>query len=159
MSTPASVGRHPIHPILVALPIGLWVFSVVADLIFQLGWGRAIWKDVAFYTLGGGIVGALLAAIPGFIDFLSITDARARQVGITHMVANLIALVIFGVSFWLRWIDTVGLLPFGLSIFGLAALGVAGWFGGELVFVHSMGVKPPKESSRQTRSSSHRRIA
>jgi len=159
MSTPASIRRHPLHPILVALPIGLWVFSVVADLIFQLGWGRAIWKDVAFYTLGGGVVGALLAAVPGFIDFLSITDARARQVGVTHMVANLIALVIFGASFWLRWIDTVGVLPVACSIAGLVALGAAGWFGGELVFVHGMGVKPPKASSRQAGSSSQRRIA
>ena len=160
MSTPASVGRHPIHPILVALPIGLWVFSVVADLIFQLGWGRAVWKDVAFYSLGGGIVGALLAVIPGFIDFLSITDARARQVGVTHMVANLIALVIFGASFWLRWIDTIGFLPVGLSLFGLAALGVAGWFGGELVFVHNMGVTPPRAAARhQSAPVSQRRRA
>src|SRR6185295_12244994 len=87
MSTPASVGRHPIHPILVALPIGLWIFSVVADSFNKIGWGPAVWKDVACYTLAGGIVGALLAAIPGFIDFLSITEARARRTGIAHMVA------------------------------------------------------------------------
>jgi len=157
MSTPASVARHPIHPILVGLPIGLWVFSVVADLTFYVGWGGAIWKDVAFYTLGGGIVGALLAAVPGFIDFLSITDARARQVGITHMVANLIALAVFSASFWLRWIATVGFLPAGFSIVGLVVLGVAGWFGGELVFVHGVGVKPPREASRP--QSAKRRIA
>ena len=54
-----------------SLPIGLWVFSVVADLVFLFGWGAAVWKDVAFYTLNGGIVGALLAAVPGFIDFFS----------------------------------------------------------------------------------------
>jgi len=159
MSTPASIARHPIHPIVVALPIGLWVFSVAADLIFQFGWGATVWKDVAFYALGGGIVGALLAAIPGFIDFLSITDARARRAGVTHLVANLIALGLFAASFWLRWIDTVGFLPAALSIFGLAALSVAGWFGGELVFVHSMGVKPPRETSRSHSSTSQRRIA
>jgi uncharacterized membrane protein len=159
MSTPASVVRHPIHPILVALPIGLWVFSVVADLFFQFGWGRTVWKDVAFYTLGGGIVGALLAAIPGFIDFLSITDAKAKKAGIIHMVANLVALVIFGASFWLRWADTVGFLPAAFSIFGLVALGIAGWFGGELVFVHSMGVSSPQDAPRSRSSSSGRRVA
>jgi uncharacterized membrane protein len=159
MSAPASVARHPIHPILVNLPIGLWVFSVAADLMFQFGWDRTVWKDVAFYTLGGGIVGAIIAAVPGFIDFLSITDAKARRVGVSHLVANLIALVLFGASFWLRWIDTVGFLPAAVSIFGLAALSVAGWFGGELVFVHNMGVKPPREASRSQASSSQRRIA
>jgi uncharacterized membrane protein len=160
MSTPTSLARHPLHPILVALPIGLWVFSVVADLVFQLRWGAAVWKDVAFYTLGGGIVGALLAAVPGFIDFFSITDARAGRVALTHMAANLIALTIFVVSFWLRWIDVVGFLPAGLSIVALGALAVAGWYGGELVFVHGMGVKPPRQSSSERRgSSTHRRIA
>lgn len=159
MSTPASVARHPIHPILVSLPIGLWVFSVVADIVFQFGWGGPAWKNVAFYTLGGGIVGALLAAVPGFIDFFSITDAKAGRVGVIHMVANLIALVIFGASFWLRWIDTVGFLPAAFSIVGLVALSVAGWFGGELVFVHGMGVKPSKEASRSHASGSQRRIA
>jgi uncharacterized membrane protein len=159
MSTPASVARHPIHPILVSLPIGLWVFSVVADLVFQLGWGGPAWTAVAFYTLGGGIVGAVLAAVPGLIDFLSITDAKAWRVGVIHMVANLIALVIFGVSFWLRWVETAGFLPAGCSIVGFVVLGLAGWFGGELVFVHNMGVTPPKEASRPRASGSQRRIA
>ena len=65
MSTPASVARHPLHPILIPLPIGLWVFSLVADLVFLAGWGGATWKAVAWYTMGGGIVGAVLAAVPG----------------------------------------------------------------------------------------------
>jgi uncharacterized membrane protein len=159
MSTPTSLARHPIHPILVALPIGLWVFSVVADLVFLLGWGAAVWKDVAFYTLGGGIVGALLAAVPGFVDFFSITDARAGRVALTHMAANLIALAIFVVSFLLRWIDVAGFLAVGLSIVALCALAVAGWYGGELVLVHGMGVKPPRKSSSERGSSPHRRIA
>jgi uncharacterized membrane protein len=159
MSTPASVARHPIHPMLVSIPIGLWVFSVAADLIYHFGWGRAVWKDVAFYAIGGGIVGALLAAVPGFIDFLSITVARVRRIGLYHMAATLTAIGIFAVSFWLRWIGTLGFLPTGVSLAGLVVLGLAGWLGGELVFVHSMGVKPPKESSRQTRSGSQRRIA
>ena len=159
MSTPASIGRHPIHPILVALPIGLWVFSIVADIVFQLGWGPAVWKDVAYYTLAGGIVGALLAAIPGFIDFLSITEERARKTGIAHMIANLIALVVFGASFWLRSINTVGWLPVACSIAGLVAMGAAGWLGGELVYIHNMGVQPSKPAARHSKANSQRRIA
>ena len=157
MSTPASIARHPIHPILVAFPIGLWVFSVVADLIYQLGWGRATWSDVAFYSIGGGIVGALLAAVPGFIDFLSITDKRVRAIGIYHMVANLLAVAIFGVSFWLRWRGGAGVGPVAVSVVGLILLGFAGWLGGELVFVHSMGVKPPRAATRE--SSPRSRVA
>jgi uncharacterized membrane protein len=155
MSTPASIARHPIHPILVAFPIGLWVFSVAADLIYHLGWGRAVWADVAFYAVGAGIVGALLAAVPGFIDFLSITDARVRTIGLYHMVANLTAVLIFAVSFWLRWIGTVGFLPAGVGMIGLVVLAFGGWLGGELVFVHSMGVKPPRAASREQSSRRH----
>ena len=158
MSTPASIARHPIHPILVSLPIGLWVFSVAADLIFHLGFGGPMWRAVAFYSLGGGIVGAIAAAIPGFVDFLSITDARVRRVGLLHMLTNLLALALFAASFGLRWTGTLGLLPVWISAAALVGLGVAGWLGGELVFVHSMGVKPPT-AARQRSADSKRRVA
>ena len=149
MSTPASIARHPIHPILVGLPIGLWTFSVVADVIYALGWGGLNWKTMAFYCIGGGIVTALIAAVPGFIDFLSITDYRVWRVGIFHMSANLIAVVVYAISFGLRWGGNVGVLPFVVSIVGLILLGIAGWLGGELVFVHNMGVTPPRAAARQ----------
>ena len=65
MHTPASIAGHPIHPMLVPLPIGLWIFSFVCDLAFVFGSGAAVWSTVALYTMAGGIVGALLAAIAG----------------------------------------------------------------------------------------------
>jgi uncharacterized membrane protein len=158
MSTPASIAKHPIHPILVAFPIGLWVFSVIADLVVYFGGGGTAWKDVAFYTLGGGIVGAVLAAVPGFVDFLTITDRAARRTAIVHLVSNVTALVLFAVSYWLRWIGTVGFVPIAVSIVALLSVSVGGWFGGELVFKHNMGVTPPQETRAKT-SASHRRVA
>jgi uncharacterized membrane protein len=50
-TTPASFKGHPSHAILVAVPIGLWIFSIVSDLIFKFGFGGPVWSDVAFYTL------------------------------------------------------------------------------------------------------------
>lgn len=47
MASPASVAKHPIHPILVTIPIGLWIFALVSDLIFLFGGGNPVWKDVA----------------------------------------------------------------------------------------------------------------
>lgn len=143
MSTPASVARHPLHPILIPLPIGLWVFSLVADLVFLAGWGGATWKAVAWYTMAGGIVGAVLAAVPGLIDFFSITDRRAGRVALLHMICNGTALLLFVVSFVMRFRDPLGALPVVVAALGVATLGIGGWFGGELVFVHGMGVKPP----------------
>src|SRR5437868_10914439 len=89
MSSPASIKGHPLHPVLVAFPIGLWIFSIISDLIFKLGYGGPIWNDVAFYTLAGGIVGALVAALPGLIDLVSIENSKSKSIGIWHMVINL----------------------------------------------------------------------
>ncbi|HEY3303153.1 MAG TPA: DUF2231 domain-containing protein [Candidatus Binatia bacterium] len=144
MSTPASIAKHPIHPMLVAVPIGLWVFSLVADLIGAAGWRAESWNDVACYTMAGGVVGALLAAIPGFIDFLSISVPNDRRIGVYHMAVNLTAVAVFSLNLYLRLSSAPGaVFPIALSVFGVALLAVAGWLGGELVYVHGMGVEQP----------------
>ena len=141
METPASIAKHPIHPMLVALPIGLWVFSLVSDIIYRAGWGPAVWNDVAFYTMAGGIVSALIAAVPGLIDLLSLSG-RPKVIGIWHMCFNLIAVAIFALSLWLRTTNPPGaMLPFALSIVGVVLLGVSGWLGGELVYRHAVAVE------------------
>src|SRR5215831_19144151 len=99
MGAPASIKEHPIHPAIVGFPIGLWLFSLMADLIYRLGIGGVLWKTVAFYAMAAGIIGALIAAVPGFIDFMSISDRRVRQVGINHLTANLLATALFAISF------------------------------------------------------------
>ena len=140
MPTPASIRRHPIHPILVGIPIGLWVFAVVADLVY-LGCGGAAWKEVARYCIGGGIVGALLAAVPGLVDLTSISAGNVRKIALTHMTVNLIVVALFGLSLWLRTTDPLAGWPAAISGIGLLLLGFGGWLGGELVFVHGMGVE------------------
>ena len=79
MSTPASIARHPVHPILVTFPIGLWVFSLICDVIALFRAVDGLWNALAFYTMIGGVVGALLAAVPGFIDWRSLTTRRVQR--------------------------------------------------------------------------------
>ena len=144
MSTPASIRGHPIHPMLVALPIGLWVFSFAADIVFVAGWGGPVWRVIALYNLAAGVLGALLAAVPGLIDFFSITDRRVGKIALIHMSMNLLAVALFALSFGLRF-ATAGTLPLLISAAGLVSLAIAGWLGGELVYIHQMGVgKPPR---------------
>jgi uncharacterized membrane protein len=144
MSTPASIGRHPIHPMLVPLAIGLWVFSLVSDLVYRFGWGGEVWDVVAFYTLAGGIVGAILAAIPGFIDLLALPPGRVKKLAVAHMAVNLGAVVLFAVNFGLRLNAEPGApVPILLSVIGVAMIGVSGWLGGEMVYVHGVGVHVP----------------
>jgi len=125
---------------LVVFPIGLWVFSFICDLIFRLISHNPIWSDVALYCIGGGIVGAVLAAVPGLIDYLSLNDARAKRIGMFHLILNVSALLMFAFNFYLRLTDRVATPPVILSFITIIALGVSGWLGGELVYVHGVGV-------------------
>ena len=83
MRTPASIAKHPIHPMLVTVPIGLWIFSFVCDLTFVLGSGASLWYTLSFWTIIGGIAGAVLAAVPGTIDMLSLKGAT-KKIALTH---------------------------------------------------------------------------
>src|SRR5688572_30668513 len=106
--TPASLGPHPIHPMLIVLPLGLWVFSFVCDVIYRWFDPRPLWDTVAYYTMLGGIGGAVLAAVPGFIDWLSLTPgSRSKRIGTFHMILNVAALVLYGVNAGWRTEETV----------------------------------------------------
>ncbi len=140
MSTRASVRNHPIHPMLVVLPLGLWVFAVICYAIYLLS-AAAVWRTVSLYTMGGGVVGGVIAAIPGTIDFLSLPKSRVQTIALSHMISNTVALTIFLIAlvlaiFWQGHQVT----PFILSLFGLLAVGTGGWLGGSLVYEHGVGV-------------------
>src|SRR5256886_10787019 len=147
-TTPASFKGHPSHPILVVFPIGLWVLSLISDLIYKFGYGGAVWNDVAFYTLAGGIVGALVAALPGLIDLLSIQDPKSKSIGIYHMIVNLLAVALYCVNFWLRMQRAPGdNLPIILSVIGVVFITISGLLVGELVYVRGVAVKQPPDES------------
>jgi uncharacterized membrane protein len=146
MASPASIGGHPIHPMLIPFPIALWAFSLIADVIY-LWRGNPAWRDwIAFYTLLAGTIGAALAAVFGIIDWLSIKDREVKKVADWHARLNVIALLIFAASFYLRTTSGAGLvggsytIPFVLSVVGVILITISGWLGGELVFRHGVAV-------------------
>src|SRR5215216_891504 len=121
MRTPASIAGHPIHVMLVSLPIGLWVFSLICDVILLTGRNPDLWFTVAYITMAGGIVGALLAAIFGLIDLLSLPHGHTRNVALTHMAINLGIVALFGVNLWLRTGELQTMTgPLILSVVGIA---------------------------------------
>jgi uncharacterized membrane protein len=146
MTTRVTVAGHPLHPMLVTLPIGLWVFSLVCDFVFA-STGDMAWQTTAYLTLGGGIIGALLAAGPGLLDLLGLHERRERRTGIVHMILNLAIVAIQVINFWMRSDPNYATsrLPVWISVIAVAALIVSGWLGGQLV--HVFGVTQPGHES------------
>ena len=147
METPASVAEHPVHPMLIPFPIALWIFSLASDLIFLFGFGGVVWKDIALYTMIGGIIGGLVAAIPGYIDYRSLTDPVIVRVDKMHLGINVGLIFLFTINAGLRVLNgTEALVPVFLSLLGVGGLGVSGWLGGELVYVQGVAVQPERET-------------
>jgi len=144
MRTPARVGGHPIHPMLVVFPVGLWGFSFLCDLGF-LASGNPGWQNAAYYAIGGGIIGAALAAIPGLVDGLFLRKSPIFRTVLAHLAFNSLALVMFITSFLARSMDAPHGLALAISTIGIFAVLLGGWFGGELVYVHGMGIEPPSQ--------------
>jgi uncharacterized membrane protein len=147
METRATVAEHPVHPMLIPFPIALWIFSLASDLIYLFGFGGPVWKDIALYTMVGGIVGGVAAALPGYIDYRSLSDPVIARVAQMHMIINVALIILFTIDAGLRILNgTEALLPVFLSVLGVAGLGVSGWLGGELVYVQGVAVQPDRES-------------
>lgn len=150
------------HPMIIPFPLALWTFSLVADVIY-IWFDRSNWGVVAFYTLAGGILGGIAAAIPGIIDWLAIKDREVARIANWHARLNIIALLIFAVDFYLRWrnkgqISQDGIsLPLILSLLGVILISISGWLGGELSFKYGVGVRPqhdtPEEEAAKVRFS------
>jgi len=154
MGSPASIRSHPIHPMLVAVPIGLWIFSLFCDAIYHVVSRDPFWKEVAFYSMAGGIVGALAAAVPGFIDYHSIRDSRVKRIATAHMILNIAVVALFLFNLGIRYnaapqSEVSGIL---LSIIGIAFLAASGWLGGSLVYVHGVAVESQTSSEEQRRA-------
>lgn len=138
MRTPASIAGHPIHPMLVPLPIGMWVLSLACDIIAAFAADPTTWKTVALYAMVGGIIGALLAAVFGLVDLLSL-PARIRSTALAHMGINLTIVVLFAIDAWLR---LSGSDPVWLSVVAILLLLVSGWLGGKMVYRLGVAVNP-----------------
>ena len=143
MESRAKLLGHPIHPMLVVFPLGLLVMSLIFD-VLQMVTGNAELSVASYWCIAAGVVSGLVAAVPGAIDFLAIpSDTRAKRVGLLHGAGNVVVVLIFAASWWLRS-DNPGYVPDALAfILSLVAVGigsVTGWLGGELVDRMGVGV-------------------
>jgi uncharacterized membrane protein len=139
---------HPLHPILVTLPIGSWVASVVFDVASHLGGPADVLAVGARWLLATGVIGAVAAACVGFLDFLLIPSRTpAHRTAVQHMSLNLVVTAGFTASFAWRVGQSPGPVPAGpllVSLVCLALLVVSGTLGGRLAYRY--GVRVATES-------------
>jgi uncharacterized membrane protein len=141
MRTPASIAGHPIHPMIVPIAIGGLVLSFIFDIVCMATGKIDPWATVSYYTMIGGIVGALVAAVFGAVDLFSLPSGYTKKIGFTHMAINLAVVVLFIFNAGMRHAEAnPGGLPFVLSVIGIALLVVSGWLGGKMVFEAGVGV-------------------
>lgn len=145
METPATVKHHPLHPLMITLPIGMFVLSLIADIIFLAFDQRAIWRDFAVYAIIGGIITGLLAAIPGMIDWFSLRGEKVQRTANYHAILNITVLVLFGISLAWRLNTSNAVGQFILSLIAVVVLTVGGWLGGTLVHHYRVAVEESGE--------------
>ncbi len=149
MKTRASFAGEPIHPMFVHYPIALWTTSVITDLIYYFCRNTSLIL-ISKFLIAAGIVGAIVAAVFGLIDWTGITEPAAKRIGNWHARLNITALILFGVSLYLRMKNygapLVGFhlkIPFLVSVVGWLLMAISASLGGKLVYEHRMGVTEP----------------
>ncbi|HWK38174.1 MAG TPA: DUF2231 domain-containing protein [Hyphomicrobium sp.] len=133
---------HSAHQVLIVFPVGLLMTAVIFDLI-ALGTGSTQFWTVSYWLMASGVVGGLIAAVFGLLDWTHLPGhTRASRIGIMHGLGNVVVLLLFATSWWMR--AAPGQPPasdvLALSFIGAGLLFVTGWLGGELVARLSVGV-------------------
>jgi uncharacterized membrane protein len=144
MESKTKLLGHPIHPMLVVLPLGLFIAAVVFDAAYLWFGGSPAFATVGYWNIAGGILGGLLAAVFGFLDWLAIPNGtRAKRIGLLHGGSNVIVVVLFAFAWLMRGSAPDPAPSRGIFFVEVAALllgSVAGWLGGELVDRLGVGV-------------------
>ena len=134
---------HPVHPMLIVFPLGLFIAGLFFDIIHLIT-GSSTWAQVAYWDIIVGVVMGLVAALPGFVDWLAVpSGTRAKSLGALHGLGNVVVVVLFLVSRLLRT-GSSDHAPSGLSValevIAILIGAVTAWIGGELVYRLGVGV-------------------
>jgi len=147
MKSRLHIAGHPIHAMVVGLPIGLYTLAFLCDVAFMV-LSDPFWFRMAFWTLVFGMVFHLVAAVTGMPDYLAVIRMKtdARRVAHSHLIFGISLLVIQGLNLGIRDggtlpIDGTITLPFIVNLIAVSVLSLQGWYGGELVYRHKVGIE------------------
>jgi uncharacterized membrane protein len=148
----AAIAGHPLHPLLVTLPIGFLIGALLTDLAFFGMTANDVrdtfWARASEWLIGAGLVAGLLAAVAGFVDFIGNERIRSLTIAWIHFLGNAVALVLSAISLYFRLSAealTVSGTELTFSVIVVAIFAVTGWLGGELVFRHGVGTSSARD--------------
>jgi uncharacterized membrane protein len=144
----ARIGGHPIHPMLVPVPIVCFVGTLVTDIVY---WRTAQmqWANFSVWLLTAGLVVSVFVVIAGLIDFLGDRRIRRLRPAWIHAVGNAVALALSIVNAFVHSRDAYSsVVPTGLTLSFVVVLilVVTGWNGWDLVYRHRVGVSSENRS-------------
>ena len=142
MESRAKLLGHSVHQMLIVFPLGLLATAVIFDVIYLIT-RRPAWTEASYHMIPAGIIGGLIAAVFGLLDWLKIpSPTRAWRVGAWHGGGNVIVVLLFAISWWIR--RAAPSAPSGaalaFSFIGVLLALVTGWLGGELVDRLGIGI-------------------
>jgi uncharacterized membrane protein len=141
----ATLAGHPIHPMLIPFPIGLFGGAVISDIITLTG-HPDFWPRMSVALIGFGIIAALLAAVFGFVDYFTAPmPPPVKKTATTHMILNLIVVLVYVAAFFIRVADPVSGFGYVLTFAGIVLLVASGWYGGHLAYVGGVGAESGTE--------------
>jgi uncharacterized membrane protein len=148
MRSKASIAGHPLHPMLVAIPVGLFVWALIADIVYLATDKDRTWYDISYWAGIAAWITALVAALPGLVDLLTVAlKSDARTMAVAHMLLNVTVVALYVVAMLLMR-DAGALTGNDLTAVvvlhaaGVGMLLLSGWLGGEMVFRHHLGMVP-----------------
>jgi uncharacterized membrane protein/nitrite reductase/ring-hydroxylating ferredoxin subunit len=142
MRSRASIKSHPVHPMLIAFPVAFFSGTFIFDILSVLFKNPDFWRTATHLEIAG-VISAVLAAVPGLIDFFGTIppNSSAKKRGARHGILNTLHVLIF-LTAWLTRDDLNSFLILGMEFIGIIVLSIAGWLGGTLVYRNQIGVDP-----------------
>ncbi len=154
---------HPLHPVLVHLPVGLWPTAFVLDII-SIAVGSALAVKLSFWALVLGLLVAVLAIPAGRADWWDIPRGdRARRIGITHLSLNMMVIILVVMNIILRldsWSTATSVAIWSALLSGttIILLGISGYLGGQMVYTYGASIPRHVTRLRQTAQAGHANV-
>jgi uncharacterized membrane protein len=140
----ARIGKHPIHPMLVTIPIVCFVGTMLTDVMYWES-TKMQWADFSAWLVTIGVIVGWIAAVAGLIDFFGNRVVRDQPPAWPHAIGNVIVLILATVNMFVHSRDAwTSVVPTGLalSVLTVAILLFTGWMGWSMVYRYRVGVGP-----------------